>query len=392
MPSGYHRIESVDAYKVLDSRANWTVQAVINGHTGTAPSGASTGTREARVIPPDRAVENIRKHLAPKLLGRILSQEAVDFILRDLDGTPNFSRIGGNTAVALSFAVYNALFAGRREDLLREKLVFPRPLGNAMGGGAHGGNLTIQEVLVLPHRARTYPGAIEDMITVYHELREHLKKKRLLLGINDEGALCSTLGDEETLELVSSVAEAHSCRIGVDVAATSFFDGKKYVYKDGKKFSQGDQIDYILELQKKYNLWYIEDPVHEDDVDGMREIHKKLSRKRVLVCGDDYYCTNPSLLRERLGTNNAIIIKPNQVGTITLALESVRLARENGMVPVVSHRSGETHDVTISRLCIEHEIPVIKAGIADMRVVKHNELLSLWHGATKHTLSKNRVW
>lgn len=367
---------------MLDSRGKWTLEAEINGSRGVAPSGASTGSYEALCIPADRAVKIINTFLRKKLVGRTLTQESVDSVLEAADGTPNFSRIGGNTAVAISFAAYNAINP-------RLKSVFPLPLGNVVGGGAHGGSTDFQEFLVIPKKPKSMDDAIGKNAEVYHRLRSVLESRKRLQGMNDEGALVTPLDNRKTLDLVSSVAEDVGCRVGLDVAASEFYKNGRYVYRDGSRLSAGEQVDYIAGLIKKYKLAYVEDGLHEDDFKGFTELTQKAGKK-CLISGDDLFVTNADRLQDGIDMKacNSIIIKPNQVGTISFAQNTVRLAVKNKYVPVVSHRSAETCDSTISRLALDWGCPIIKAGVVDMRVSKLNELLRRWDKARRPRMAR----
>lgn len=376
------RIRSVSAVKVLDSRGSWTVEAEINSSRGSAPSGASAGSHEALCIPAENSVRIIHTRLRKLLLGKQLSQELVDSTLEDADGTPNLSKIGGNTAVAVSFAAHNAIKP-------RLKNVFPLPLGNVVGGGAHGGGTDFQEFLVLPKKAKSMEEAVGKNEDVYHRLKDILQKKKLLRGMNDEGALMTPLDNDKTLDLVSSAAEDVGCGVGLDVAASEFYKSGKYVYRNGRKLTSGEQIDYMAGMIKKYKLAYVEDGLHEDDFEGFAELTRKAGRK-CLISGDDLFVTNADRLQKGIGMKacNSLIIKPNQAGTVSRAEKTVKLALKNKYVPVVSHRSAETRDTTISHLALEWGCPIIKAGVVDMRVTKLNELLRLWSAAKSPRMAR----
>ncbi len=369
-------IHELHAEKVLDSRGNWTIKAYVNGVSGTAPSGASTGTYEAKVIPPDQAVNIINGRLQ-RLVGEKLNQTEIDILLESIDGTDNFDKIGGNTAIAVSFAVFNAIHKSKKIN--RE--IFPFPLGNVFGGGAHGGYTTFQEFLSLPVKAKNIYEAIEANAELHHRLKERFKKKARVVGINDEGAITADIDDLKALDIITETAEDLGCRIGLDIAASEFFKNSKYNYRSLKKtLKPKDQLDFLIETAKKYRLAYIEDPFEENDFKNTAELTKKIG-KDCLICGDDLFVTDEKRLIEgiKIYAANSIIIKPNQAGTVSQAHDTVSLAQKNSITPVVSHRSGETSDSTMSRLAVLWSAPIIKAGVIDMRVAKLNELIHLWN-------------
>jgi enolase len=370
------RIKSLSARVILNSRCEWTVEAEINSARGSAPSGASKGSHEARQIEAKKAVFNIEK-LRKGIVGETFSQKLFDLFLQKKGGK-SFSRLGGNVATALSFAFYNANFSLKNN-------IFPFPLGNVLGGGRHGGSTDMQEFLVMPAKAKTFPEAVKTNLDFYNILKKITKEH----AVNDEGALMPRLSDEKALELLLRIAEDVPVKVGIDVAASCFWDGKHYLYKSDLKRGPGEQIDYIADLARKYRLFYVEDALQENDFWGFAELNRKIGSK-VLVCGDDLTVTSAERLSMavRQRSINSIIIKPNQAGTITSALEAVRLARKKSLIPVISHRSGETEDVTISRLAVNESIPIIKAGVYGTRVVKTNELLRLWYSCKKPRMAK----
>lgn len=371
-------IESIRARKILDSRGNWTVEAEVNGFMAAAPSGASTGTFEAKVIHPDIACAHINTTLQ-EMVGMELDQKSIDSRLAEIDGTKDFSRIGGNASIALSLAVHKAIISEHK----RANRSFPYPLGNVLGGGAHGGESSFQEFLVLPSSARDIFHALDTNSAIYHRLKEELAKRGILTGINDEGALTAKIPDSKALDLLSEICEDFRARVGIDAASTKFWDGRNYVFaKGGKgnvKITAEKRIDSMISLVKSYDLAYLEDPLHEEDFLGFAEITKKVGDK-CLVTGDDLFVTSADRIRmgARLGSANAAIIKPNQAGTVTRAFEAASAAKAAGMVPVVSHRSGETGDSAISELAVQWDGPIIKAGVVDIRIAVLNGLLRLW--------------
>ncbi|MFP4038227.1 MAG: enolase C-terminal domain-like protein [Candidatus Nanohaloarchaea archaeon] len=364
------KVDTISLKKILNSRVNYTVETEVNGEKASAPSGASTGKYEAKCFVPEH-LEEIEQ-LLKKLEGQELSQKEFDEKLKELDGTDDFSRIGAS-GIASSFAFKQASGFDLSES-------FPLPLSNIVGGGEHGGNTSIQEFLVLPVNADTFPEAIETNRKIYHEMKERYSRK--VKGMNDEGALITSMDDEQTLKALKKVADEHDAALGVDVAASEFFeDGKYRVSSMGLEHDAEGQLKFIEELIEAFDLKYVEDPFDEEDF----RMHAKLAKKfpDSLICGDDLFTTSKERLKNGIenGSCNSLIVKPNQIGTVSDARETVKLAKENGYTPVVSHRSGETCDSTISDLSLEWEAPIIKAGIADIRIAKLNQLLRRWEKA-----------
>jgi len=360
-------VNELNLRKILDSRTNYTVEAEINNEKASAPSGASTGTHEAKCFVPEHL--NDIENLLTKLEGLDLTQKEFDQKLKELDGTDDFSRIGG-AAIASSFAF-------KKASEFEHSNKFPLPLSNVIGGGEHGGNTSIQEFLVLPVNAESFPEAIETNRSIYQELKERYSRR--IQGINDEGALITSMDDEQTLKALKKVAEKYDAAIGVDVAASEFYeDGKYKLTSLGIEHDAEGQLDFIEHLIEAFDLKFVEDPFDQEDF----KMHAKLAKKfpDTLICGDDLFTTNKDRLSEGIENEacNSLIVKPNQIGTVSDAEETVELAKSNDYVPVISHRSGETCDATISDLALEWECPIIKAGIADIRIAKLNQLLRLW--------------
>lgn len=365
-------IQSLELREIIDSRTNPTVEAEVNNSLGKAPAGASSGKHEVSCFVPEHldAIEE----LLQKLEGRDVSQKEFDNQLKELDGTEDFSKIG-SAAVATSFAFKNASGFDHSNR-------FPLPLSNVIGGGEHGGNTSIQEFLVLPVNASSFPEAVNTNTAIYQELKERYSTK--IKGINDEGALITSMDDEQTLKALKKVADKYDARIGLDIAASEFYNeetGKYNLSSMHQKWGAGEHMKFVQKLIDEFDLVYVEDPFDQDDF----RHHAKLTSKNpeVLICGDDLFVTQKERLQEGVENRacNSLIVKPNQVGTVTGARETVELAQENDYTPVISHRSGETCDHTISDLALEWECPVIKAGIADIRIAKLNRLLHLWDKA-----------
>jgi len=397
-------IEDVVARKVLNSRGDATIEVDVMTVDGmgraSAPSGASTGKAEAIAFPEggvEEAVRKVEELIAPEIIGLYADeQEEIDTLLHELDGTENFRNIGGNTAYAVSLAVVDAAANSYNLPLyqyLGGSLAsdLPYPLGNVVGGGKHalGKATDIQEFLVLPLKAPSFKSATDANSAIHKKLKGLLQKKDTTFtgGKGDEGAWAPNILNDEALEAVFKACNEFSeeigfeCRAGLDVAASSLWDSKKrcYIYaRDGVNRDKGEQIEYILSLVKKYHLIYVEDPVHEDDFEGFRELTSKA--RGCLICGDDLFVTSVRRLSQGIKEHagNSIIIKINQVGTLTDAWDTTRLAQENGYVPVVSHRSGDTSASQIAHLAVAFHAPLIKTGVVGgERIAKLNELIRI---------------
>ena len=397
-------IEEVKAREILNSRGNLTIEVDIFTLDGfgraSAPSGASTGRAEAMPFPEGgvkEAVKKVEEAIAPEIIGLYADdQEEIDAILHEIDGTENFRNIGGNTAYAVSLAVADAAADSYGLPLYQYlggsmNSCLPYPLGNVIGGGKHasGKATDIQEFLVLPLGAESFSAAVEANAAIHRKLKGVLGKLDASFtgGKGDEGAWAPNISNDEALEALSNVCQevaeelGFESRVGVDVAASSLWDPEKelYVYKrDNVERDSGEQIEYILSLIEKYNLVYVEDPLREDDFEGFKELTSKAHG--CLICGDDLFVTNVNRLRKGISIHagNAIIIKMNQVGTLTDTWKATRLAQENGYVPVVSHRSGETEASHIAHLAVALNAPIIKTGVVGgERIAKLNELIRI---------------
>lgn len=362
------KIESLELREIIDSRTKPTVEAEINGSSGKAPSGASTGRHEVKCFVPEH-LEDIEELMQQELVGKDLSQQEFDEKLREIDGSDDFSRLGA-ASIAASFAFKKASGFDHTKE-------FPLPLSNVVGGGEHGGNTAIQEFLVVPVNADSFSEAVRTNAEIFQELRSRYSRK--IKGLNDEGALITSMDDEQTLKAVKKVADEYDARLGLDVAASEFYNGESYSIDSMRKtLSPEEMLDFIQQLIDSFDLIYVEDPFDQDDF----RMHAKLTKKnpQVLVCGDDLFTTNRERLEEGVenGSCNSLIVKPNQIGTVSGAAETVELAKQQDYTPVISHRSGETCDATISDLALEWQCPFIKAGISDIRIAKLNRLIKLW--------------
>ena len=388
-------IEAVGLRVILDSRGNQTVEADIITTSGfgraAAPAGASTGSREAKVRPPQEAVENASANLIEALVGLdAADQQGFDEQLRDIDGTPDFSSIGANVAVALSLANAKAAASSAGVPLFRYLsgafgAELPLPLGNVIGGGAHAENATeIQEFLVVTGDTASVQEAVFSNAAVHRTIKEILKKKGKSAGKGDEGAWAPKIDDALAFEIVSEACKTVSDElnvsvdIGIDVAASQLWNGETYQYRDRKRTTE-EQIAYIAELVDKYELVYVEDPIQEEDFAGFADLNTQIG-DRCLLCGDDLFVTQAEYIHKgiEMGSANCVLIKPNQVGTLTDTYEAVRLAHTHGLDTVMSHRSGETTDETIAHLATAFSCVFLKTGVVGgERIAKLNELIRI---------------
>ncbi len=397
-------VTDVRLRRVLDSRGNPTVEADVQTESGgfgraKAPSGASTGEYEAIELPVGEAIASAREEAIPRLVGEVYAgnQRDVDDALRAADGTDDFSEIGANSAVAISMAAAKAA-----ADVLGAPLfqhlggtfrgnTFPTPLGNVVGGGEHAADAThIQEFLAAPVGAPSVEEAVFANAAVHAEVGSLLEARGLACGKGDEGAWAPSIDDSDAFELVSEAIETveddvgFEIRLGLDVAAAELYDAEEELYRYGETTRDTDeQIAYIAELVDEYNLAYVEDPLDEDDFEGYVELTETVGRE-TLVCGDDLFVTNVERLERgiEMGAANSILIKPNQIGTLSDTVDAVELATHNGYEPVISHRSGETEDTTIAHLAVATDAPFIKTGaVGGERTAKLNELIRIEHNA-----------
>ncbi len=388
-------IEVIELRTILDSRGNPTVEADIYTAGGygrsAAPSGASTGTLEAKVRPPKEAVDNAIQNVIPALIGLdSTDQEGFDEQLRDLDGTADFSLIGANVAVALSLANAKAAASAMGQPLFRYlggafANEMPLPLGNIIGGGAHAANATeIQEFLVIPGDATNAEEAVFANAAVHRHVKELLKKRGIAAGKGDEGAWAPQIDDALAFELIAEatglVADEMNITvdIGIDVAASQMWNGEGYKYRNQVRTTE-EQVAYMAELVDTYNLVYVEDPIHEDDFDAFADLNAQVG-DRCLICGDDIFVTQVDRIMQGIEKDaaNCVLIKPNQVGTLTDTFEAVRLAHTHGLDTVMSHRSGETTDSTIAHLATAFSCIFLKCGVVGgERIAKLNELIRI---------------
>ncbi|MBI5001185.1 MAG: phosphopyruvate hydratase [Euryarchaeota archaeon] len=395
-------IEDVSIRRVLDSRGNATVEVDVWGDwffgRCAAPSGASTGRFEAQALPQggaEAAVITFWKLVAPKVVGMdVRDQAGIDALLREIDGTPNFAKIGGNVATALSLAVAKAAAHSQGVPLYRYLSglmpdVLPYPMGNVIGGGRHAvGGTNIQEFLALA-RSDSFSDAAFTNAAVHKAVRDiYLKKKPgASLGKGDEGAWVVPVRDEEALRILADACKKVGKDVGfdvnpaLDVAASELYS--KGSYKYGKKsMKPREQIKFMAGLVETYGLASVEDPLEQEDFDGYAELTDMVGEE-CLVVGDDLFVTNPARIEEGIerGAANAVLIKPNQIGTLTDVLRAVRIANSAGYETIVSHRSGETADDTIAHLAVAFGSVAIKTGaVGGERISKLNELMRIEEG------------
>ncbi len=413
------RIERITGREILDSRAYPTVEATVlleNGGCGTAavPSGASTGAYEAVELRDGEqgryggkgvktAVSHVNEDIAGLLKGKnACNQESADEAMRILDGTENKSRLGANAILAVSLALAKAEADGHNMPLYRyigglNGKKMPLPMMNILNGGRHAGNnLDVQEFMILPVGAERFCVGLRQCCEVYHALEALLKEKGLSTGIGDEGGFAPDLNsEEEAIELILQAVEragytagaGKDFMISLDVAASEWKEERKnggqFSYRLPKKnevFTSEGLMEHWDTLTKKYPIYSLEDPLDEEDWDGWKMLTQRIGN-RVLLVGDDLFVTNPKRLQYGIknGAANAILIKPNQIGSLSETMEAVRIAKENGYQAIMSHRSGETEDTTIADLAVGLNTGYIKTGAPcrGERTAKYNRLLQI---------------
>jgi enolase 1/2/3 len=403
-------IVDIHARQILDSRGNPTVECEVtlrSGASGRAavPSGASTGEFEATELRDGgdrwlgkgvaRAVENVNGEIAQAVHGAdAFDQAGLDRALIDLDGTPNKSRLGANAILAVSLAAAHAAAAEERQPLWRYlggegAHLLPVPMMNVLNGGAHADNkVDFQEFMVVPWGAATFSDSLRVGAEVFHHLKRTLHERGLGTAVGDEGGFAPDLeSNEAALQALVEGIEAAGYRPGDDVAialdpATSevHHDGAYVLEHEGRTLSSGEMADYWADLAGRYPIVSIEDGMDEEDWEGWRTLTERMG-ERVQLVGDDLFVTNSDRLRRGIeaGVANSILVKVNQIGTLTETLDAIRTAREAGYTAVMSHRSGETEDVTIADLAVATGCGQIKTGAPSRsdRVAKYNQLLRI---------------
>lgn len=404
-------IDDILAREVLDSRGNPTVEVevfLVDGTTGRAiiPSGASTGAFEAVELRDgdkgrylgkgvQKAVENVEEIIAPELVGlNVMDQVAIDRIMIDLDGTPNKAKLGANAILGVSLACAHAAANYLGLPLYRyiggvATTQLPVPMMNILNGGAHAdNNVDIQEFMVMPVGAENFKEALRMGAEVFHSLKAVLKGKGLNTSVGDEGGFAPNLqSNEEAIQVILEAIEKAGYKPGVDafialdVAATELFkDDKYHLEGEGKVLDTDEMVAYYADLVEKYPIISIEDALSEDEWDGWKKLTEAIGDKVQLV-GDDLFVTNTERLSTGIERNiaNSILIKVNQIGTLTETLNAIEMAKRAGYTAVVSHRSGETEDTTIADLVVATNAGQIKTGAPSRtdRVAKYNQLLRI---------------
>ena len=410
-------IENVEGMQILDSRGNPTIQVKVTLESGIegiamVPSGASTGSFEAVELRDGdmqtynglsvyKAVDNVNKKIAKILIGmNAMKQREIDEAMIKLDGSLNKSKLGANAILGISLAVARAAANSIQLPLYKyiggiNACKIPLPMMNILNGGKHANNnLNIQEFMIVPVGGKKFKEMLQMCTEVYKVLKEVLKKKGLVTSVGDEGGFAPDLeNDEEAIELILEAIEKAGFKSGkdfklaLDVASTEMHDAAKKINREGYYFwktdiykTKAEMIDYIIDLAGKYPIMSIEDGLAEEDWKSWKELTKRMENKIQLV-GDDLFVTNSSRLLKGIEENvaNAILIKPNQIGTLTETLETIRIAKENGYRTVISHRSGETEDTFIADLAVATNSGQIKTGAPCRtdRVCKYNRLLNI---------------
>ncbi len=404
------KIIKTEGFELMDSRSNPTIAARVTLEDmsvgfALAPSGASTGIYEAHELR-DRdksryggkgvktAAANISGEISTHLAGMdAADQRAIDKALCELDGTTDKSRLGANAILAVSMATAKAQAKSLKIPLYRylggvNGTVLPRPMMNILNGGAHAANnVDIQEFMIAPVGCDSFEEMLRKCSEIYHSLGAILKSKGLLAGVGDEGGFAPDLkSDEEAIELILQAVESAGYKqgeieIALDAASSEWYkDGTYQLPKRGTLYTSNELIEYYCRLCEKYPIFSIEDGLGEEDWDGWKSLTERLGGKVQLV-GDDLFVTNVSRLHTGIekGTGNAILVKPNQIGTLTETFDVVRLAKQNGYAAVISHRSGETEDTTIADIAVALNAGQIKTGAPcrSDRVAKYNRLLMI---------------
>ena len=408
------KIKTITARQIFDSRGNPTVEVDVhteNGSFGRAavPSGASTGEHEAVELRDGGsdymgkgvsiAVENVNSVIAQALIGKsVLNQEEIDNIMLELDGTENKSILGANAVLGVSLAVSKAAASFNKIPLYKylggnDASILPVPMMNIINGGSHSdAPIAFQEFMIMPVEAKSFSHAVKMGSEIFHHLKKILSERKLSTAVGDEGGFAPKLdGTEDALEtIIKSISSAgyragDDVMIALDCASSEFFENGKYDYRifegeDAKVLNSEEQANYLSELVDKYPIISIEDGMDENDWDGWKYL-TKIAGEKVQLVGDDLFVTNEKILQKGISENagNSILIKVNQIGTLTETINAVRLAQKNGYTTVMSHRSGETEDYTISDLSVAFGTGQIKTGSMSRsdRISKYNQLLRI---------------
>lgn len=412
-------ITRIHAREILDSRGNPTIETEVTVETETtgkkstaraaAPSGASIGEFEAIELRDggeryggngvQQAVENVNTRIAKALIGRnVLRQENLDALMLELDGTENKEKLGANAILSVSLACAKAAAKALQMPLYRyvggvNAVTIPVPMMNILNGGAHSdNNLDVQEFMILPIGADSITEGIRWCAEVYHHLKKILKNRGLSVAVGDEGGFAPDItNEEEAIQLImEAITKAgYSCgrgkqfMISLDAAASEWkgnAPGEYYLPKSGKRYTTDELIVHWEKMIRRFPIYSIEDPLDEEDWDGWKRLTEKVGDKVILV-GDDLFVTNPVRLNKgiSMGCGNAILIKPNQIGTLSETMEAIRMAKEHGYETIMSHRSGETEDTTIADLSVGLGSDLIKTGAPcrGERTAKYNRLIRI---------------
>jgi len=404
------KIKNVKGIMMLDSRGNPTVSVIVETHGGgvglaIAPSGASTGKYEAVELRDggrdyhgkgvSKAIYNVNHVIAPAIKGLdARRQREIDYKMIEIDGTRNKARLGGNATVATSLAVAKAAASTYGIPLYMyiggvKASTLPVPLMNIINGGVHAGNkLDFQEFMIVPAGFKTFSEAIKASVEIYHALKQLLKNKygSQAINVGDEGGFAPPLEKAtDALDiLVKAISEAgykpgEDVALALDIASSRLYNEERNVYiVEGREYSRGDMIELYKQLIDQYPIVSIEDPLHEEDFEGFKELTREIGH-RVLIVGDDLYVTNPERFKKgiELSASNAILVKVNQVGTLSETMDVVQMAKANGFKAIISHRSGDTEDTAIADLAVGFETGLIKTGAPARgeRTAKYNRLL-----------------
>ncbi|MFH1424179.1 MAG: enolase C-terminal domain-like protein [archaeon] len=390
-------IEKIILREILDSRGNTTVEAEVSSADFTAiasaPSGASVGTHEVQAFPKggtEEAVSVFNTNFRDKLKGHEANYHEFEKTLSDLNA---IGELGGNSFLALTLAVaklHAAISGIDLYEIFGSSYTLPYPIGNVIGGGVHSGpgSPEIQEFMCIPVGAKTFKDAALANCAVHKTIGKKLMEldKNFTRGRSDEGAWAPAIKREKALEILTEACAAVSDKVGFDVkgaldlAASEFYDTKEgsYAYKDSKKTTE-EQVEYVASLIDEHGLFYVEDPFHEDDFDGFTALTKQ-SGSKCLIVGDDLTVTNTERLQKAIGLKacNALIVKPNQIASLVETEKVIKLAKDSNVLPIVSHRSGETTDNSIAHIAVGFSLPIIKTGaVGGERLAKINELIRL---------------
>lgn len=409
-----HKIKDIHAREVLDSRGNPTVEVELTTENYTVsaivPSGASTGVHEVLEMRDgdktrylgkgvEKAVKNVNEIIKPVLLGEdVYAQQKIDQKMLELDGTPNKSKLGANAILGVSLAVAKASAKERNQHLFErfseianyqgvttDARHLPTPMMNVINGGVHADSgLEIQEFMIMPTGAESFKQALQMGAEIFHNLKKILKKKGMVTAVGDEGGFAPRLKNNEEalktlLEAIEIAGYTGKVELALDCAASEFYENGKYSV-GGKDLTSAELIDYYLDLLEKYPIVSIEDPFDEDDFEAWQKFTEK-AKKKVQIVGDDLFVTNPERVQVGIekGLANSILIKLNQIGTVTETIETIKLGNTQNWNSVVSHRSGESEDTTIADFAVGLSTGQIKTGSLSRtdRIAKYNQLLRI---------------